>query len=182
MAKPARGLPTDFSLSLPDDQPVVIGDFLEEEPFAISPPRRIQAAVVPKVERPLPVEHQLRPEIAPERPAPQRREPPPRPLPAAPRQASVIRYQLNLSPKSKSMLEELVEYVCTYSPENDARTSEVFQGIIGLLHGAMDELELANVPRRGAWGSVTAKNFPGALGEAFEQAILKAARKRGVSP
>jgi hypothetical protein len=77
------------------------------------------------------------------------------------------------------MLEELVEHVCTYSPESDARTSEVFQGIITLLHDAMDELELSELPRRGAWGSVTAKNFPIALSEAFERAILRAARKRG---
>jgi hypothetical protein len=76
------------------------------------------------------------------------------------------------------MLEELVEYVQEYSPESDARTSEVFQGVIGLLHNAMEELDLSELPRRGAWGSVTAKNFPGALGEAFEQAILKAARRR----
>jgi hypothetical protein len=93
--------------------------------------------------------------------------------------SSVIRYQLNLSPGSKKMLEELVEHVCTYSPESDARTSEVFQGIITLLHDAMDELELSELPRRGAWGSVTAKNFPIALSEAFERAILRAARKRG---
>ena len=65
-----------------------------------------------------------------------------------------IRYQLNLTPKAKKMLEELVEYVCMYSPETDARVSEVFQGIVTLLHNAMDELELAELPRRGAWGSV----------------------------
>lgn len=77
------------------------------------------------------------------------------------------------------MLEELVEYVQTYSPESDARTCEVFQGIMTLLHNAKEELELAELPRRGAWGSVTAKNFPGALSEAFERAIVKAARRRG---
>jgi hypothetical protein len=44
------------------------------------------------------------------------------------------------------MLEELVEYVCMYSPETDARVSEVFQGIVTLLHNAMDELELAELP------------------------------------
>jgi hypothetical protein len=49
-----------------------------------------------------------------------------------------------------------------------------------LLHNAMDELELAELPRRGAWGSVTAKNFPGALSEAFEEAILRAAEKRRI--
>jgi hypothetical protein len=78
------------------------------------------------------------------------------------------------------MFEELTKYIQTYSSEDDARASEVFQGVIGLLHNAMDELELSELPRRGAWGSVTAKNFPGALGEAFEKAILRAAHKRGV--
>ena len=48
-----------------------------------------------------------------------------------------------------------------------------------LLHSAMNELQLSDIPRRGAWGSVTAKNFPGALSEAFEQAIVNEARKRG---
>jgi hypothetical protein len=76
------------------------------------------------------------------------------------------------------MLEELVKHVRTYSPQNDARVSEVFQGIMQLLHNAMDELELAELPKRGAWGSVTAKNFPGALSEAFEGAISRAAQKR----
>jgi hypothetical protein len=77
------------------------------------------------------------------------------------------------------MLEELVKHIRTYSPQNDARTSEVFQGIMQLLHNAMDELDFSELPRRGAWGSVTAKNFPVGLSEAFERAILKAARRRG---
>jgi len=108
-------------------------------------------------------------------------EPRPRPQARPHQQPSVIRYQLNLTPKAKSMLEELVEHVQTFSPQGDARTSEVFQGIMTLLHGAKDELELGELPRRGAWGSVTAKNFPGELSEAFGKAILKAARKRGLS-
>jgi hypothetical protein len=79
-----------------------------------------------------------------------------------------------------TMFEELMKHVQTFSPEGDTRTSEVFQGVIGVLHSAMDELDLSGLPRRGAWGSVTAKNFPNALGGAFEQAIVKAAKKRGV--
>ena len=48
-----------------------------------------------------------------------------------------------------------------------------------LLHNAMDELELSELPRRGAYSGclVTAKNFPVALGEAFERAIVQAAEK-----
>ena len=32
MAKPARGLPSGFALDLPDERPVMIGDFLDEPP------------------------------------------------------------------------------------------------------------------------------------------------------
>jgi hypothetical protein len=182
MAKPARGLPEGFSLDLPDEGPVDIGDFLDEAPPALAP-RKPQKAPVP-VTPELPIPQQaFRPQIVPEREETVEAEPPARPLPRrAKATPSVIRYQLNLTPKAKKMLEELVEYVCMYSPETDARVSEVFQGVVGLLHNAMEELELAELPRRGAWGSVTAKNFPGALGETFEQAILRSARKRGVGP
>lgn len=168
-----RGLPEGFELSLPDDRPVSIGDFLDEEPPPLRPPQPRKTMVEPVPES----SQVIRPEIMRSRPMEEER--------TATRsvvrksQPSVIRYQLNLSPRAKTMLEELVEHVQMYSPESDARTSEVFQGIMTLLHNAMEELELAELPRRGAWGSVTAKNFPTALGEAFEKAILKAARKRG---
>jgi hypothetical protein len=49
------------------------------------------------------------------------------------------------------MLEELVEHVQTYSPQTDASVSEVVQGILQILHNAKDELQLAELPRRGAW-------------------------------
>jgi hypothetical protein len=100
--------------------------------------------------------------------------------PANAQASKVIRYQLNLTPKSKTMFEELMKHVQTFSPERDTQTSEVFQGVIGVLHSAVDELDLSELPRRGAWGSVTAKNFPNALGGAFEQAIVRAAKKRAV--
>ena len=179
MAKPSRGLPDDFSLSLPDNVPVTIGDFLEEEPPPLpvrkTPPR---PQPQPVVERFVPAA-ELREEVVRENREEQRAPRPVRPVPRNSQQPSVIRYQLNLTNRTKQMLEELVEHVCTYSPESDARVSEVFQAIIALLHNAKEELELSALPRRGAWGSVTAKNFPGALSKAFEQAILQAARKRG---
>jgi hypothetical protein len=173
MAKPARGLPTDFALDLPDDGPVLIGDFLDEPPPAMrARPFQIPASAPEPVrtEQVYDRDEQTQ-RFVPTRPAPDRR-----PAPAP----KVIRYQLNLTPKTKKMLEEISDYVRDYSPEPDTRPSEIFQGIIGLLYAAMDDLELASLPRRGAWGSVTAKNFPGALSEAFEAAIIRSAHKRGV--
>jgi hypothetical protein len=179
MAKPARGLPSSFELNLPEEGPVQLGDFLEEElpmPVARKSPK-------PSVETHERLEPQpsygpqgFTPHIVPARTDEERAA---RPVQRKAQSSKVIRYQLNLTPKSKTMFEELVKHVQTFSPEGDTRTSEVFQGIIGILHGAMDELDLADLPRRGAWGSVTAKNFPNALGEAFEQAIVRTAKRRG---
>lgn len=177
MAKAARGLPSNFVLDLPDS-PVELGDFLDEAPPT---PVRPRQQTVP-VSRPVsePAEPVFTPHIVPPRAEEERRLTPPQPSQRA-STPKVIRYQLNLTPKSKSMFEELMKHVQMYSPEGDTRTSEVFQGVIGVLHSAMDELDLSGLPRRGAWGSVTAKNFPNALGAAFEEAIVRAARKRGVA-
>jgi len=60
---------------------------------------------------------------------------------------------------------------------NGQRHDGDFQGLLGLLHGALDELDLSELPRRGAWGSVTARNFPSALAETFERALLRSAKK-----
>lgn len=177
MARSSRGLPDGFALDLPEEKPVAIGDFLDEDPPAPALKRMPARRVDPEQTQP---ESGLRNAIVTERVEAARPEPVPRAAPR-PQQPSVIRYQLNLTPKSKSMLDELVRHVRTYSPQTDARTSEVFQGIMTLLHSAMNELELSDLPRRGAWGSVTARNLPGALSEAFERAIVNGARKRGRS-
>src|SRR5437588_4536233 len=121
MAKPARGLPDDFALDLPDEKPVVIGDFLDEAPPALIVRKPRQAGVEPPPES-IPAQ-QFRPEIVPERSREGVGERvPARPLSRSAQQPSFIRYQLNLTPKSKTMLEGLVEHIRTYSPQNDART------------------------------------------------------------
>ncbi len=41
-----------------------------------------------------------------------------------------------------------------------------------------NDLDLAGLPRLGAWGSVSARNFVGALSKVFEQGVLRSAAKR----
>ena len=63
------------------------------------------------------------------------------------------------------------------------RPSEIFQGIIGLLHGALDDLDLATLPRRGGRGARQREELPRRLlAKTFERAIIRAARKRKTSP
>ena len=166
MAKPQRGLPADFSLNLPDDVPVALGDFLDEPAPPI--PRRIRAEEVKEFRQQLPVETVSR--------QPQ----PVRPVREKARSPRAVRFQLNLSPHSKAEFEDLVGHIQNFSPEFDTRHSEVFQAIIALLHDCKDELDLAALPRRGAWGSISARNFVGALSTTLEQGIIRAAKKRGI--
>src|SRR5437879_5174105 len=99
MAKPARGLPADFELDLPDEKPVDIGDFLDEPP----PPLVVRKAQKAQVQRPLetaPAQALFRPEIVREREEGVGEKAPARPVARSSHQPSVIRYQLNLTPKA----------------------------------------------------------------------------------
>ena len=92
MAKPARGLPSGFSLDLPDDGPVVIGDFLDEVPVPIQTrqPKRETPILSINANDEAPLEvAKSKSTISEQR--------------ARATRPSVIRCQLNLTPKSKSM-------------------------------------------------------------------------------
>ena len=83
------------------------------------------------------------------------------------------RVQLNMRPETVSMFDELVAHVKTYSVQDDAKASEIFEALIGVLHDARKELSYSNVLRRGKWGTPTARAFSTTLGHAFAEAILK---------
>src|SRR5262245_32703822 len=105
MAKSARGLPSDFSLELPDDGPVLIGDFLDEAPLPLPAARKPQRTVQsPPVSLP---ERAFRPEIVRSAAG----ESSPEPVKRSASRPNVIRCQLNLTPQSKRMLEEVVKHV-----------------------------------------------------------------------
>jgi hypothetical protein len=174
----ARGLPTNFALDLPPQEgPVQIGDFLDEPPPVHVAPKRAPQTEQVSLE---PADQRFTPSIVPSRREGESRgtqAPVVRPKVARPKPS---RCQVNLTPKAEDMLAEVLEHVKNFSPYDVANATEVFQGLLGLLHGALDELDLSELPRRGAWGSVTARNFPSSLGEAFEKAFVRSARKRGV--
>ena len=173
----ARGLPNNFALDLPPQEgPVQIGDFLDEPPpVHIAPKRapRVEPAVLEQSEQ------RFTPSIVPGRGEGESRT---TPAPAVRQKVARLKpsqLQVNPNPKAEDMLAEVMEHVKNFSPYDGANATEVFQGLLGLLHSALDELDLAGLPKRGAWGSVTAKNFPGALSGAFERAIVAGAQKRG---
>lgn len=89
------------------------------------------------------------------------------------------RIQLNMRPETQKMFEELVEFVQRYSLQDDAKASEILDALISALHQSRDELAFDDVPRRGKWGTPTARAFPTALGNAFARAIAASYMKSG---
>ena len=60
-----------------------------------------------------------------------------------------------------------------YGPQDDIKISELFEALVIVAHQSMDRLSLGELPRRGAWGSQTEKNFPIAIGQAIARAIVE---------
>jgi hypothetical protein len=183
MAKNKPGLPDGFEINL--NNPVELGDYLDED-FSGNTAKVIAAkrASAPKPE-PVKVINEPTP------------PPPPKPqvletaltLPqknetvldlaearrrSAPKQAPFRRperIQCNMRPETVKMFNDVVEFVQRYSLQNDAKASEIFDALISVLHDSKEELAFNDVPRRGKWGTPTARAFPTALGNAFARAI-----------
>ena len=184
MAKSNRGLPPDFALDIPDrPKPVDLGDYLDE---VDAPPPKVPARPAAKEAPPSPAPaHQpaasapsnnivemprQAPQDEPDRDQESNSNYPPRR-----KRAFKIppRRQINMSPDTQRMVDELIDYVQAYSVQRDAKGSEVFHGLVLALYEAMEQVDLSNVPARGRWGTPTAQAFPISLKSAFQAAIAE---------
>ena len=149
MAKRERGLPDSFDITVPQSGPVQLGDYLDEElATPPAPPRRpAEPAAEPPAETP--------PSMATFRPL------------------AVPRKQINMSPETLRMVDELLSHVRSYSMEKDIRASELFHALVLTVYEARGHLDLSGLPRRGRWGSPTAAALPVALKNTFQEAVNK---------
>jgi hypothetical protein len=89
------------------------------------------------------------------------------------RPAAVPRKQVNMTPETLRMVDELLTQVRTYSMEKDIRNSELFHALVLCVYEARGNLDLTGVPPRGRWGSPTAAALPVALKNAFQEAVAR---------
>lgn len=155
--KEQRGLPPEFDLNLPGDKPVELGDYLDEE------------EVRPRAAKPLAAAAATAPAAPPARAYFSRQQL---------RPGSVPRKQLNATPETMRMLDELLVQVRQQSMEKDIRTSELFHAMVLSIYEARAFLDLSGVQPRGRWGSPTAASLPVALKNAFMDAISRARGSR----
>jgi len=161
VAKKERGLPSTFDIHVPEG-PVQLGDYLDEELTSPEPPPRPSEPLEP------PLAASGRTYL------PMALYETPRGLAGvAARPATVPRKQVNMTPETLRMVDELLTQVRTYSLEKDIRNSELFHALVLCVYEARSNLDLSGVPPRGRWGSPTAAALPVALKNAFQEAVAK---------
>jgi hypothetical protein len=173
--KKSRGLPSSFQLDVARaavERPVQLGDYLDEEetpPAATLITSRTPAAPVAEVHRGAPVDVNTPAVSAAVHPARMRpRSPVPKPMRLA---TTVPRKQVNMTPETLRMVEEILDYVRTYSVQKDTKASELFHALVLALYEARDYLDLSRVQPRGRWGTPTAAAFPIGVKNAIQAAI-----------
>src|SRR5690348_16125124 len=136
--KESRGLPPDFDLNIPIDKPVELGDYLDEDAAQSgnAAQRRVDApAAAAWQQPPLPSNAVA---ASPSTPTPVAQQFP-QPGYIATQQfrpAAVPRKQLNGTPETMRMLDELLMQIRQQSVEKDVRTSELFHAMVLCLYEA----------------------------------------------
>jgi hypothetical protein len=175
-----RGLPPGYDINIPDQErnkPVQIGDYLDEVDAATSrPPKpapRQERAENNVVEMPRPATegHDEPSPPAPPPQGPETGEAKPSRKQKRRKHSGPARKQINATPETLRMIDEIIDYVQTYSVQKDAKASEVFHALVLALYEARESIDLSEVPARGRWGTPTAKAFPISLKNAFQEAI-----------
>jgi hypothetical protein len=128
----------------------------------------IEADVVPPPERPA---TSALPQVQAPRPAPRVQTPPVNedvaPKPKAPRR------EISMTPETLRMSDELLAVIRSGSGQRDTKANELFHALVLLVHEVMDEIDPHSIPKRGRWGTPTARAYPLELKNAFLKALLE---------
>lgn len=188
MPKPTRGLPESFRLEVSKEAmrgPVQLGTYDDE---FTEPATRSTVSPAPQIVRQSPAVAEARRIPSPTASLAATRVMSSSPPPDAPSEAvepvssppaggrhfrRVSRKQLNLTPETLRMIDELIDQMKHQSVQKDLKGSEMFQALVAALYDAREYIDMGSVPPRGRWGTPTANAFPVALKNAFHDAIQR---------
>lgn len=83
------------------------------------------------------------------------------------------RREISMTPETLRMSDELLEVLRSGSGQRDTKANELFHALVLLVHEAMNELDPHAIPKRGRWGTPTARAYPLELKNAFLRALLR---------
>lgn len=87
------------------------------------------------------------------------------------------RREINMSPEALRMSEELLDLIRSGSGQRDTKANELMHALLLLAHEVKDEIDPHTLPKRGRWGTPTARAYPLEI----KNALLEALRRKHVS-
>lgn len=84
-----------------------------------------------------------------------------------------------MTPETLRMSDELLDVIRSGSGQRDTKANELFHALVLLVYEAMDESDTHSIPKRGWWGTPTARAYPLELKNSFLKALLTKYAERG---
>jgi hypothetical protein len=92
------------------------------------------------------------------------------------------RREISMTPETLRMSDELLEVIRSGSGQRDTKANELFHALVLLVHEVRDEIDPHSIPKRGRWGTPTARAYPLELKNAFLRALLERYGQSGEGP
>ncbi len=83
------------------------------------------------------------------------------------------RREIRMTPETLTMSDELLEMIRNRSGQQDTKANELFHALVLLVHEVKDQIDLYSIPKRGKWGTPTARAYPIEIKNAFLRALLQ---------
>lgn len=83
------------------------------------------------------------------------------------------RREINMSPETLRMSDDLLDLIRGGSGQRDTKANELIHALVLLAFEVKDALDPFAIPKRGRWGTPTARAYPIELKNAFLHALLK---------
>lgn len=83
------------------------------------------------------------------------------------------RREISMTPETLRMSDELLEVIRSGSGQRDTKANELFHALVLLVYEAIDDIDTHAIPKRGRWGTPTARAYPLELKNAFLRALLE---------
>jgi hypothetical protein len=83
------------------------------------------------------------------------------------------RREISMKPETLRRSNELLEVIRGGSGQRDTYPNELFDALVLLVYEVIDEIDTHAIPKRGRWGTPTARAYPIELKNAFLRALLR---------
>lgn len=83
------------------------------------------------------------------------------------------RREISMTPEALRMSDELLEVIRNGSGQRDTKANELMHALVLLAYDVIDNIDPHTIPKRGRWGTPTARAYPFELRNAFLRALLE---------